>query len=107
MTMRAISLAYGTKVTDTVATSATTAKLVGRFAGPIQLRLENLDSVAVAYRFGGSSVTAVFAKDPVLPAGGVEVITAAPEVDGNVYMSVIGDTGAAGKSFGATPAQGI
>jgi hypothetical protein len=106
--VRPISLAFGRKAEDTVAAVATTAKLVcSNVRGPQGLRICNRDTVGVAYRFGASTISASLTTDPVLPGGGVEIITVSPDSTGNIYMSIVSEASPTGSKFEATPCEGI
>lgn len=105
--VRAFAPTFGAKKEATVSTTASSATLLANAVnGPVNFRIVNNDTVRVAYRFGDSTVSAVLASDPSLPAGAVEIITVIGKgVD--IYFSVIGDTGASGAKFEACPGQGI
>ena len=109
---RPFSPTFGRKLTFTVSTSAGTPQLIGQLSGPLQLRLANYDTGApVAYMAGTQTAVAsvTVAANPTLMSGGAtELITVHPNSDNTpVYFNVIGDTGASGGKFEATPGQGI
>lgn len=97
---------FGAKKEISTTASASSATLIASApGGPIQVRICNRGTGDAAYRFGGSSVAAVFTADPVLPAGGVEIVTILPSFGNpDIYVSTI-----AGGSIGTvevTPGVG-